>query len=146
MFSPSTLYGCIVGGGLVGPNMDWFFDANKARIDSLPEKTDWNSVLLTRDMFTIPMRENTFFYRYQMIHLGASYNGLECYWEKWLNQFEDLLQTLFWHEAHVYITIDLGGQYDYHWKADVEPFRLDPPQPVQRWDFVGGPRSLAVFC
>ncbi len=152
MSSPSTLYGCIFGGGAVSANQNWFFAYNKTRIDSLPETADWdpvvmtNNVFLTRDVFTIPTRANNWFYRNQMIHFGASFNGLECYWEQWLNQFEDLLRTLFWYEAHVYIKIDLGGRHEYHWESDFAPFFMDPPQPVQKWEFVGGPRSFAEFC
>jgi len=137
-----TIYGCIFGGGPRGLEMNKFFVLNKTVIEALPEKLDWDSALLTKGTFTVPMHDRDDFYRNQMIHFGASFNHLDLHWQKWLNEFEVLLRRLFWFEAHVHMEAELYGTYDYHWQANTGPMFLHPPKPIEKWEFEGGPRSF----
>lgn len=143
MSEQGTIYGCIFGSGLIGsPMRDEFFRLNKAAVEALPDKQDWKQIVLVRSMFHVPMPDTETFYRLQMIHFGTSINHLDLYWETWLNQFEALLRTLYWFEAHAHMEAELYGDHSYHWKANIDPMRLNPPQPIREWEFKGGPRSF----
>ena len=143
MSAQGYIYGCIFGSGLIGsPWRDEIYRLNKAAIESLPIKQDWEQTVLIRSMFHVPMPDTENFYRLQMIHFGTSINHLDVYWETWLNQFETLLQTLYWFEAHANMEAELFGEHSYHWKADRAPLHLKPPEPIREWEFIGGPHSF----
>jgi hypothetical protein len=123
--------------------MNQFYLLNRAVIETLPNKVEWPAALVTRASFAVPMPdESAPFYRYQMLHFGASINGLDAYWADWLSQFESLLRKLYWERAYVHMEAELYGRSDYHWEADYEPMFFDPPQPVRNWKFTGGPREF----
>jgi hypothetical protein len=143
MSTESFLYGCILGIGPRGPGMNRFYPLNRAVIEALPDEIQWPSALVTRACFTVPMpHERAPFYRYQMIHFGASIKALDEYWADWLTQFESLLRKLYWERAYVHMEAEQFGNYDYHWEADYEPMFLEPPEPVRNWKFTGGPREF----
>jgi hypothetical protein len=92
MSEPSWVYGCIIYTG--APSMiQQYCELNKAAIEKLPDKIEWQSNLLTRNMFTVPMPQEDGFYRHQMIHFAASYNHFDFYWQTWFKNFEALLKN-----------------------------------------------------
>src|SRR5712691_6603807 len=112
MSLPGTLYGCIFGSGLIGSSWrDEIYRLNKAAVEVLQDKQDWEKVVLVRTMFHVPMPETENFYRLQMIHFGTAINDFGYYWETWLNQFEALLRTLYWFEAHAHLDAEPFGEH-----------------------------------
>ncbi len=143
MSEQGTLYGCIFGSGLIlSRHNSEIFRLNKAAVEALPDKQDWKQTVLVRGIFHVPDPDTEYFYRLQMIHFGTAINHLDLYWEIWLNQFEALLRRLYWFEAHVHMEAENYGEHSYHWEANIDPMRLEPPEPIREWEFTGGPRSF----
>jgi len=143
MSALGIVYGCIIGSGpVLHKRTQEFHLHNKNTIEALPEKVNRESgLLLIRGMFTVPMYDDSgSFYRVQVIHFGGSFNHLDVYWARWLQQFEQLLQKMYWHEALAHTDLDLWGKHNYHWRADLAPMFLETPQPIQTWQFEGGER------
>jgi hypothetical protein len=143
MSEQGTIYGCIFGTGLIGsPKTNEIYRLNKAAVEALPDKQDWEQTVLIRSIFHVPMPDTEYFYRLQVIHFGTAINHLDAYWETWFNQFEALLRTLYWLEAHVHMEAEGFGKHSYYWEADLTPMRSDPPEPIREWKFTGGPRRF----
>ena len=140
------LYGTIVGA--FGTTADWYgpFERNEQVIASLPEADE--APQLTRGMFGLPERYGQpGFYRYQVIHFGASFNHFADDWHVWLEKFEGLLVRLCWFEAHVHLDAGIaGGRHSFQWRVapdQVARMRQKPPLPPECWDFEGGPRKFS---
>lgn len=119
---------------------------NAAVIKRLPIEDEWPP--LTRQMFCLPCgRPAQGTYRSQIIHFGGSFKSIEWEWEEWLEKFEALLQRLYWWSATVHLKTELSvGDHSYTWQANNDAIsRLYslPPQPITRWEFMGGPRGWA---
>jgi hypothetical protein len=142
MSEPSWVYGCIIF--RVPTEMQQYCELNKAAIAKLPEKIEWQSKLLTKHMFTVPMPQEDGFHGHQMIHFAASYNHLGFYWQTWLNSFENVLRTLYWSEANVHIKIYGLDEHNLYWKADMSPMFEDSPQPIKEWEIKSLPYSAAT--
>ena len=149
MSEESLIYGCIVG--VHGSISNWYgiYPLNKMVVDELPTEDIYPP--LTRGIFTVPMdygQPRSAFYRQQVIHFGASFNGLSEFWPSWLEKFEGLLRRLYWEEARLHLKIELCGSYKYHWQAKWEgndvPWHRIPPQPSEQWTFEGGPRDFRL--
>ncbi len=108
---------------------------NVDQIHSLPSE-DTRS-LLTCEMFATPHPR----YDEQMLAFGQSYNGVESYWEKWLETFESLLKKLYWYEAHVHLITDCWGTYHYSWTPEDSGWNPAVSETEQSWIFSGGPRT-----
>jgi hypothetical protein len=141
MASEGKLYGCIFGMGYRLPHL---YPLNQAAIEALPEVADWKDSFVERGIFAVPMPSDTSvsFFRTQMIHFGMSRNYLVDYWDKWLLEFEVLLRNLYWYEAHIYLTSSTTYPHSYHWEAEFEVAFSNPPSPIQKWTFEGGPRNF----
>jgi hypothetical protein len=115
---------------------------NREVIDALPETDDWP--FLTRSMFAVPGEEpEQGTYRSQVIHFGASLKEVEQDWEAWLAKFEALLSRLYWYSAKLHLEAEHGGDHQYEWLIEqdqIDRWLQDPPHPVSRWKFQGGPR------
>src|SRR5262245_37123370 len=98
-------------------------EANAARIDALPSEREQSDrlPLFTREMFATPRKG----YLGQLITFGHYYNGVEARWSVWREQFEALLRTLQWDEAHVWLETDLWGDYHCWWKRSSRHDELD---------------------
>ena len=109
-----------------------FEEANRQAIQEIPA----DDVLpqITGDMFATPHH----IYSEQLIIFGQAYNGVERYWDQWLEKFETILRKLYWYEAHVYLRTEQWGEYHYSWLPDdmwVNAVKN------QTWAFSGGPRT-----
>jgi hypothetical protein len=144
MSAETTLYGCIIAHGPVGPEMEHFYKVNQQVIETLPRSVSPGSYQLQRGFFTVPFREPWGFYRSQMIHFGASYNHFEAGWPEWLDAFERLLASLFWEKAFLHLESEYFGRQDYQWIADVSPMLEAPPRPIKKWKFEGGMRAFPI--
>jgi hypothetical protein len=145
MSEQGMLFGCIYGGGPIGsPSHMEFYEHNRHVIAALPQKVNWQQeILVVGNMFTVPMPDWDGFYRYQMIHFGASFDHLDSDWETFITQFESLLKDLFWFETYLYMQAELAQSYtEYHWEAEVTPMFETPPRTIQEWEFRGGRREF----
>lgn len=136
----SIIYGRIEGPGWRPEDFGRLHRLNREMIASLPEEDDWP--FLTRGMFAVPDDSRQGTYRTQVIHFGASLKEVEDDWAAWLSKFEALLRRLFWVSAKLHLEAERGGSHTYQWVA--EPDQIDrwlgePPLPVARWTFAGGP-------
>lgn len=135
------LYGCIWGASLHGADYSPIaWEHNKQKIDNLPNSYENNEHLLIRPLFHVPMpnefpnnRNRGGFYHYQMITIGAGYNGIMSLWDEWMREFNKLLKQLYWHEAVIHLRCEIQGTWDFTWKADIAPLRLSPPQVIENW-------------
>jgi hypothetical protein len=144
MSAEGTIYGCIFGGGLLGSAHDFTFQHNKDVIERLPNQFEQRQNFVLRQMFSVPQLSDFpkgGFYRSQMIHFAASYNHLDTMWKQWLQEFEDLLTKLYWHEAYVHVYAEMYMEADYSWKADTTPLFENLPKTIQKWEFSGGVRD-----
>jgi hypothetical protein len=111
-------------------------------VAALPETDEWP--FLTRWMFALPGEEpQQGTYRSQVIHFGASLKEVEQDWEAWLTKFEGLLTRLYWFSARLHLETEANGSFSYEWLIEtdqIDRWLQDPPQPVNRWSFQGGPR------
>ena len=149
MSEPCTVYGCIEGAYRFRDFV--LYAKNKEAVDTLPEEDTWPP--LDRAMFGVPMplsRAKPGFYRIQMIHFGTCINHFDLYWADWLQKFETLLTQMYWYKAHIHLDLSGSalGNYEYLWKVEdndtYKGFHLDPPLPVNKWTFVGGPRTFTL--
>lgn len=128
----ATIYGCIFCYG--GPRREELARTNEEALRSLPEEDRYPP--LTRNMFALTATDypQPGFYKYQMIHFGASLKEDGEEWDVWLKKFERLLARLEWDKAELHLSLEVRGRFDYTW---IKP----PDQAVQ---FSGGPRYFGA--
>jgi len=149
MSEECLLYGCIEGPNavLLWKGQIWreLWKRNVQSIQALPDSDQ--SPPLTRWMFCVPTPDRyQDLYRVQAIPFAASVNHMSDLWPEWLDKFEGLLRRLYWQAAHVRLSIELHGEFQYLWKADPSPYRQwreEPLAPVGTWTFSGGPREFS---
>jgi len=59
------------------------------------------------------------------------------------DQVESLLSKLYWYSAKLHLETEHGGDHKYEWLIEqdqIDRWLEDPPSPVSRWNFQGGPR------
>lgn len=92
--------------------------ANWKAIESLPvgDMADWP--VLSRDMFAMPSKDIiTGTFHTQVMHFAASYRAIEYEWERWLREFEALLERMYWLSATVHLETELAGKHAFHWHS-----------------------------
>lgn len=90
-----------------------FTEENAARIAALPSEHDLPTLRsITREMFAAPVRG----YCGRLITFGQCYNGVETWWDLRRTQFEDLLRTMYWKAARVFMDTECWGSYHFIWE------------------------------
>jgi hypothetical protein len=137
MSSESIVYGFIDGATYEPPAYRRLQENNFAVLAQLPDEDDFPC--LTREMFAAPppqARRGTS--RSQVIHFGASMNGLEFgVVPLWVEKFEALLRRLYWIEATAHVWTDfIDGAYQFWWHVDdsiMYSYRAGRPRPSDVW-------------
>ena len=80
---------------------------NGEGLDALPKWSAEAQPLISRDMFALSRAG----YQGPLIAFGRSYSGVESYWQRWREEFESLLRTLYWDEAHVWVETEWWGDF-----------------------------------
>jgi hypothetical protein len=121
---------------------------NDARIAALPNSTRRHCPLITRDLFAAP--HHVLLGR--IIPFGAAYSGVEDHWNRWRDEFEALLRTLYWWETQVWVETELSGAFHCTWTcvlpdgADTVSESSAAPavelQPITLWRFRGPTRNV----
>lgn len=117
MESESIVYGCIRD----WPGKD---DAqarmrralNARELAALPTADSWS--LLGREMFSCVDSRSEGLFMTQVIHFGASYRSVEYEWGLWVEQFEALLNRLYWSSAVVHLETELNGVHTFRWESE----------------------------
>jgi hypothetical protein len=121
---------------------------NDARLAALPSGTRGHYPLITCDLFAMPRHVSLG----RIIPFGATYNGVEGHWNRWRDEFEALLRTLYWWETQVWVETELWGEYHCTWTC-VPPDRMDTSaqssaasevemQPTTVWRYRGPTRAV----
>lgn len=125
----------------------WLWESNNRVIHSLPLEDEFPP--LNRRMFSFsPMcqiRGEGFnsTYRGRVIYFGGSFSSIHYDWEEWLIKFENLLKRLYWEHAVVVLVTEWLGQYVYRWDSEIPDYDyISRPEPIQKWEFTGEPRSF----
>ena len=92
MQGESVVYGCIKD-SIYEQNVAYRSQANRAALQALPAAEDWP--LLSREMFAATDHVTDIDVHTEIVHFGASYNGIEYEWQMWLEQFEALLSKMY---------------------------------------------------
>lgn len=93
--------------------------ANRRAMLALPSAEDW--ALLSREMFAVPsVRDKQINFQSEVMHFGASYQGVEHEWEQWIQNFEALLRNMFWTSAVVHLETELNGLHTFTWETSTE--------------------------
>jgi hypothetical protein len=148
MSEEGYVFGSILGAGPIYlSQLDFVMTHNLMVVAKLPPmiSISLDPILVSASIFKMPVvdwqDQNT--YRYQMIHFGLSMNHFDTYLGEWIIQFEALLRQLYWMKAYAYITAEFYLDHEeYCWEAHPTYAWNNPPQPVQSWEFKGGPRSF----
>lgn len=91
---------------------------NWTAIQELPSSVDDEWPFLTREMFSMPGPDvYSGNYHTQLIHFAASYNSIECEWERWISRFEAMLRSMHWSSATVHLETELAGKHTFSWES-----------------------------
>ena len=113
--SESVVYGCIKN--IAVERGVEHRQNNRAAILELPSAESWS--LVNRDMFALPERQCANLHlTTDVMHFGASYQGVEHDWKYWLEQFENLLRKMYWVSATVHLETELSGLHSFVFEAD----------------------------
>jgi hypothetical protein len=125
-----------------------YYRRNDERIAALPDCTRHHCPLITRDLFAVPRHVAMG----RIIPFGAAYNGVERRWNRWREEFEALLRTLYWWETQMWVETELWGEYHCTWTyALPESAGEGPPssgatavelQPTTQWRYRGPTRNM----
>lgn len=143
MSEEAIIFGCIFGVGPFIENAQLLYHHNTQVINSLPPYVDYSKNFWSSEMFSVPeWYPKTPFYRTQMIHFGFSVNNFAPYWENCIQQFESILCQLYWTEVHMRMDGINYTDFWYYWMADLSVLGENPPKPIQKWKFRGGPKKF----
>jgi hypothetical protein len=144
MSEESSISGAIVAWAVHENHSHALDEFNASAIAKLPKEQERPEV--TPAMFTVPRVGDPGIprYRLQVIHFGASYNGLAWDWPTFLDKFESLLKTMAWTKAHLLLDADLLGDFQYQWQAK-QPYDPNRLAGVSQWEFKGGPRTFEPY-
>ncbi len=118
MDQESIVYGCIKD--LVSdPQNDTSITrrkTNRQAMLSLPPAEDWP--FLCREMFSVPSEMNDGQgYQTEVMHFGASYKAVEYEWDQWIEEFEKMLQKMYWVSVTVHLETELSGTHTFTWES-----------------------------
>ena len=120
--SESVVYGCIKNIALLD-NAEHRRNNREAML-GLPSADSWS--LLNREMFALPERgSGDLELSTEVMHFGASYQGVEHEWQYWLQQFENLLRKMYWVSATVHLETELSGLHSFVFETDGGAHRPD---------------------
>ena len=90
---------------------------NRAAMLELPSAESWS--LVNREMFALPEKQCADLHlTTDVMHFGASYQGVEHEWKYWLEQFEKLLRKMYWVSATVHLETELSGLHSFIYEVD----------------------------
>jgi hypothetical protein len=70
-------------------------------------------------MFSVPEQQATdASLMTEVMHFGASYQGVEHEWNYWLEQFESLLRKMYWVSATVHLETEMSGLHSFVFETD----------------------------
>ena len=111
----SVVYGCIKNIALQDNNEHR--RNNQAAMQNLPSAESWS--LLNREMFAVPDKPwGDLDLSTDVMHFGASYQGVEHEWQYWLEQFESLLRKMYWVSATVHLETEMSGLHSFVFATD----------------------------
>ncbi len=117
MLGESIVYGCIKDGAY--DNVAERRRTNREAMLSLPSAESWP--ILAREMFSVPQQTaSDITFHTEVMHFGASYQGIEYEWQQWLDQFESLLRKMYWVSASVHLETEDNGTHSFVWETDGE--------------------------
>ena len=115
MDGEAVIYGCIrdcVATAEAAPRLR----INREAIGALPTVETWP--LICREMFGTPQRSLLLNGPHtEVVHFGASYQGIEYEWELWMREFEALLGRMYWVSATVHLETELSGTHSFYWES-----------------------------
>lgn len=113
--SESVVYGCIKN--IAVERGVEHRQNNRAAILELPSAESWS--LVNREMFALPERQCANLHlTTDVMHFGASYQGVEHEWKYWLEQFESLLRKMYWVSAIVHLETEFSGLHSFIYEVD----------------------------
>lgn len=113
--SESVVYGCIKNVA-VDSSVEHRRN-NRAAMLELPSVESWS--LVNREMFALPEKQCADLHlTTDVMHFGASYQGVEHEWKYWLEQFENLLRKMYWVSATVHLETELSGLHSFIYEVD----------------------------
>jgi len=83
--------------------------------------------------------------RNELVHFGATIDDVRLHWKPWLKNFEATLRRMYWLRVVLHLEANDLGEHRYDWSVEANQiirFFEDPPRPVERWLFDGGPRDF----
>lgn len=116
------IYGVIEEYGLNTARRDEVYAHNEAVINRLQVSDSWPP--LSKEMFSITKNDTAIEgpnleYWGRMIHFAACLKSVEYEWEEWKEKFENLLQNLYWTQAHVHFKTEYTGVISFNWRVDL---------------------------
>jgi len=136
------IYGVIEEYGLNYKRLDEVYAHNEETISSLPTSDSWPP--LSKEMFSITKNDKgiegpNLEYWGRMIHFAACLKSVEDEWSEWKIKFENLLQQLYWTQAHVHFKTEYTGIISFEWTIDLKKWSIieNTITPIKRefWDF-----------
>lgn len=136
------IYGVIKEYGLNTSRLDEVYSHNERIISNLPTSDSWPP--LSKEMFSITKNDKkiegpSLEYWGRMIHFAACLKSVENEWEEWKDKFENLLQKLYWIEAHVHFKTEYTKVISFEWRVDLKKWSIKEGSivPIQKefWDF-----------
>ncbi len=121
MWQESIVYGCIRDTAYER-DVEERVITNRRAMAALPGADSWP--MLSREMFSLTAAAGgDIDVHTEVVHFGASYQGIEYEWELWLEQFEALLASMYWVSATVHLETELSGVHSFNWVSDDEYHR-----------------------
>jgi hypothetical protein len=115
MLSESIVYGCIRD--MADARVPDRQRVNREAMLALPRAESWP--VLSREMFSLTDQSGTdLAFHTEVMHFGASYQGIEYEWKHWIEQFENLLRQMYWVSAVVHLETELSGNHSFLWEAN----------------------------
>jgi hypothetical protein len=106
----SVVYGCIKN--IAADEISQHRRHNRDAMQQLPSAESWS--LVNREMFAVPGQQVTdASLMTEVMHFGASYQGVEHEWNYWLEQFEALLRKMYWVSATVHLETEMSGLHSF---------------------------------
>ncbi len=122
------IYGVIEEYGLNHTRREEIYTHNETVIKNLPTSDAWPP--LSKEMFAITKNDKfiegpNLEYWGRMIHFAACLKSVENEWEEWKTKFENLLQSLYWTQAHVHFKTEYSDVISFNWSVDLKKWSID---------------------